>query len=111
MKKLKLTDPRMKELFIASMRSGTHQHFAVLWDSFNGRFGGDGDNTPELMQLIQLHQDRLIELLEKHIVAFYWNDADVNALVALIPVRPKHKNEKFKEFELPFPPRKPALVE
>jgi hypothetical protein len=81
----------------------------VLWDNLGDRFGGDGDNTPELVQLIQLHQDRLIELLKQHILAFYWNAGDANAIVSLIPLKPK-RGEKFKEIELAFPPSKPTLV-
>lgn len=107
--KMKITDPGMKELLMASIRGAEHQRFAMLWNSFEGRFGGDGDNTPELVQLLQLHQDRPIELLKQYVLALHWNDGDANALVSLIPLRPK-KHKKFVEIELAFPPRKPALV-
>jgi hypothetical protein len=109
MPKLNPRDPRMKELLMAAIRGGEHQRFAMLWDNLGDRFGGDGDNTPELMQLLLLHQERLIELLKQHILAFHWNDGDANALVSLIPLQLK-RGEKFVEIELAFPPRTPTLV-
>ena len=70
---------------------------------------GDGDQTPEMVQLMRLHQDFLIKLLQKNLIALYWNQGDDHAEAMAIPVKTTAPGTPFENFELKFPTSRPTL--
>jgi hypothetical protein len=106
----KLSFDELRPMIIEALRGNVHQHFSIIWKSDKQRgFLGDGDQTPALVQFMQLHQERLIRELKHAAVALHWNDGDKHAVVTLVSQKLGH-NEPFPQFTLPFPSPKPALV-
>jgi hypothetical protein len=107
----KPTKEEMHKLLLAALRSDIHQRFALITKSDEeSGFHGDGDRTPEIVQLLQLHQEWLIRQLKDNMVVLHWNDWDDHALASIMPVETRDAKKKFDTFKLKFPPRKPALV-
>jgi hypothetical protein len=108
---MKTSDPSLKSALMDALRGDTHQHFSLIWKfSEEQGFRGDGDRPPELVQLLQAHQERFIELLRKNVIALHWNDGDASAIVTAVPVNSTDKNKEFDRFAAEFPPWKPTLV-
>ena len=102
---------QMHTLLLEALRDPRFQHFSLVakFDKKKG-FMGDGNQTPEMVQLMRLHQDFLIKLLRKNLVALYWNQGDDHAEAMAIPVKTTAPATPFENFELKFPPSGPTLV-
>jgi hypothetical protein len=99
----------MRKLFVEALRGDSHQHFAVVWEANETGFAGDGDQTPEIVRLLQLHQSLFIRLLKDNVVALHWNDWGDRAQVTIVPVDVDAET-KFEFFELKLPPRQPVAA-
>ena len=114
-KKTKLDDPShddMMRLFFAALRS-TDNLVLILGDSSKGFSVYPKAPPPaEFVALTHAHSDRLRALLDKPVMlAVHWGNGDQSAIVQVVPVDLKSgPNEKFVEFKLPFPDRKPVLM-
>jgi hypothetical protein len=103
-------DEAMLALFYAAIRSAGNT-ILILGDSPDG-FAVYPPLPPpsEFIALTHAHSTRLRALLDKPVIlAVHWNAGDRAAIVQIMPTKSR-PDEKFVEFTLPFPDRKPVIM-